>query len=163
MFRMPDDRLEAEAAYTLDTLANRANIKPRQVAGTIHVHPNGRTVYVANRADGRIEYEGKKVFGGGENSIAVFRIDSQSGEPRLIQHADTHAIHVRTFAFDPSGRIMVAASIKPIAVREGSDMKTVPAALSVFRVAEAGTLDFVRTYDVETNGGTHYWMGIIGA
>ena len=58
---------------------------------------------------------------------------------------------------------MVAASIKPIAVREGSDVKTVPAALSVFRVAEAGTLDFVRTYDVETNGGTHYWMGIIGA
>jgi 6-phosphogluconolactonase len=163
MFRMPDDRLEPEAAYTRDTLANRANIKPRQVAGTIHVHPNGRTVYVANRADGCIEYEGKKVFAGGENSIAVFRIDPQTGEPRLIQHADTHAIHVRTFTFDPSGRIMVAASIKPIAVREGSDVNTVPAALSVFRVAEAGTLEFVRTYDVETNGGTHYWMGVIGA
>jgi hypothetical protein len=69
---------------------------------------------------------------------------------------------VRTFAFDPSGRLMVAASIKPMNVREGDGVKTVPARLSVFRAGGDGTLDFVRTYDVDAAGRTHYWMTIVG-
>src|SRR5690606_14752533 len=109
------------------------------------------------------DHEGRKVFGGGENSIAVFAIDPATGEPRLIQHADTHSYHVRTFAFDPSGRLMVTASIKPMAVRDGATIKTVPASLSVFRVGSDGKLEHVRIYDVDTGAGkTHYWMGIVG-
>jgi 6-phosphogluconolactonase len=163
LFRMLGERIEPKAAYTRDTLADRKNIKPRQLAGTIHVHPNGRFVYVANRADYTTDFNGKKVFGGGENSLAVYSIDSNTGEPTLIQHADAHSFHVRTFAFDPSGRLMVTASIKPLAVREGSDIKTMPAALSVFRISAEGKLEFVRKYDVDTAGGkTHYWMGMVG-
>ena len=41
-------------------------------------------------------------------------------------------------------------------------VKTVPARLSVFRVGEGGMLDFVRAYDVDATGKTHYWMGIVG-
>ena len=74
----------------------------------------------------------------------------KTGEPTLIQHADTHAYHVRTFAIDPSGRMLVAASIKPIAVREGDEVVNVPAALSVLRIGSDGKLAFVRKYDVET-------------
>lgn len=162
MFRMPGDSLEPEAAYTCDTLADRANAKPRQQPSTIHVHPGGRFVYIANRADHRVDFNGQKVFGGGENTISAFAIDSATGEPRLIQHAETHSFHVRTFAFDPSGQLMVAGSIKPMAVRDGNDVKIVPARLSVFRVGEDGKLDFVRTYDVDATGKTHYWMTIVG-
>ena len=57
---------------------------------------------------------------------------------------------------------MVTASIKPMAVREGNDGKIVPARLSVFRVGDDGRLDFVRAYDVDATGKTHYWMGIVG-
>ena len=161
MFRYPGDRIEPAAACTCDTLADRANEKARQLAGTIHVHPNGRFVYVANRADYTVDFEGKKVFGGGENTIAVFAIDPDSGEPKPIQFADTRSYHVRTFAFDPSGRLLVAASIKPIQVREGSTVRTVPASLSVFRVGADGKLEHARTYDVESAGRTQYWMGIV--
>ena len=105
---------------------------------------------------------GTKVFGGGENSIAVYAIDPSTGEPNVVQHADTHSYHVRTFAFDPSGGVMVAASIKALPVREGSQVRIVPAALTVFRVGSDGKLDFVRKYDIETNGRTQYWMGIVG-
>src|SRR5690606_18819218 len=139
-------------AYTCDTLADRANEKPRQLAGTIHVHPNGRFVYVANRADHAVDHARQKVFGGGENSIAVFAIDPATGEPRLVQHADTRSYHVRTFAFDPTGRLMVAASIKAMKVRDGDGVKTVPAAMTVFRCGEDGRLEYVRTYDVESGG-----------
>ncbi|HKU69594.1 MAG TPA: beta-propeller fold lactonase family protein [Burkholderiales bacterium] len=162
VWRMKNDRLETEPAYVREMLADRANLKPRQHGGTVHVHPNGRVVYLMNRADCKVDYQGQKVFGGGENSIAVYAIDQKTGEPTLIQHQPTHSYHVRTFAIDPTGKLMVAASIQPMAVREGDKVVNVPAALSVFRVSDDGRLDFVRKYDVETNGKIHYWMGIVG-
>lgn len=39
---------------------------------------------------------------------------------------------------------------------------TVPAALSVFGVGDDGKLTFLRKYDVDTGGGTQYWMGMMG-
>ena len=162
MFRMTGDTLEPQAAYVHDLLADRASVKPRQLAGTVHVHPTGKFVYFANRADGTTDYQGQQVFNGGENSIAVFAINQQTGEPTLIQHADTHNYHVRTFSFDPSGKIMVAASIKKMNVRAGDTVITVPAAMSVFRVGDDGRLTFVRRYDVERGDRTQYWVGMVG-
>lgn len=162
MFRMAGDGLEHQAAYTRDLLADRAHVKPRQLAGTVHVHPSGKFVYFANRADWTTEYEGRKVFNGGENSIAVFAINADTGEPTLIQHADTHNYHVRTFSFDPSGRMMVAASINRMHVRLNKTVITVPASMSVFRVGGDGRLTFVRRYDVESGERTQYWAGMVG-
>src|SRR5947199_777286 len=141
MFRMYADSMEPQAAYARDMLQNRKNMKGRQLAGTVHVHPNGRFVYSVNRADDTA----------GENSIAVYALDQATGEPTPIQHADTHSIHVRTFAIDPSGKLMVTGSIKPHVLREGNETKPVSAALSVFRIGDDGRLDFVRKYDVETS------------
>jgi 6-phosphogluconolactonase len=164
MFRMAGDGIEGEPAYIRDALADRGHINPKQVAGTIHVHPNGRVVYLANRSDYTVDYAGRKVSGGGENSIVSFALDAATGEPTLLQHTDSRCFHhVRTFATDPAGRMMVAASIKPMAVRDGDKVRTEPAALSVFRVADDGRLDFVRKYDIDTGAGrTQYWMGIVG-
>lgn len=161
MYRSDGDAIESSARFVCETLADPKGIKPRQLAGAIHVHPKGHHVYVANRADGTVEHNGTRVFAGGENSIAVFAIDQDTGEPALVQHADTRNFHVRTFAFDPEGRLMVAASIKPLAVRTSRGVEVVPAALSVFRVGKDGLLDFVRSYDVQTDGEVHYWMGIV--
>ena len=163
MFRFPGDLLESEAAYTRSTLAEPRHVRPRQLAGPIHLHPSGRFVYVANRADQTIEVGGHKVFGGGENNIAVYSIDADTGEPALIQHADTHSFHVRTFACDPSGRLLVTASIRAHAVRDGNGARSVPAALSVFRIREDGRLEFAHKYDVQTAGSElQYWVGMVG-
>ena len=102
MFRFVDDQLEAEPAHTRDTLANPDDVRPRQLAGPIHVHPSGNAVYVVNRSDHAVDVGGRRVFGGGENNIAVYAIDPVTGEPFLIQHADTRSFHVRTFACDPA-------------------------------------------------------------
>lgn len=156
------DGLAPEPAFVRDTLADPGNQRPRQMASAIHVHPNGRFVYVSNRADSTVDFEGQRVFGGGENSIAVYSINQATGEPTLIQHIDTRGIHVRTFALDPSGRVLVAGSIMPLPVRDGTRVSTVPAGLSVFRVGADGKLGFVRKYDVETGNKTMFWMGIVG-
>ena len=97
MFRMEDGRIKPEVVYRAETLAEPNNIRARQAAGTVHVHPNGRFVYGANRAEATIEFQGKKVFKGGENSIVVFAIDQSTGEPKPIQHIETQKIHPRTF------------------------------------------------------------------
>jgi 6-phosphogluconolactonase len=70
-------------------------------------------------------------------------------------------LHVRTFAIDPSGRMLAAASIRPLLVREGAGVTIVPAALSVFRIGPDGKLDFARKYDVATEGKLQFWMGIV--
>jgi hypothetical protein len=124
-------------------------------------YPNGRFVYAVNRASSTIEAEGKPVFAGGENTFAVYSIDATTGEPTLIQHIDTHGIHCRTFHIDPSGRMLVAAHIMALSVRDGAAIRTVPASLAVFRIGDDGKLDFVRKYDVDVGDKTMFWMGMV--
>jgi 6-phosphogluconolactonase (cycloisomerase 2 family) len=161
VYRLKDDTLEPEAIFKKDTLAEPGNIRGRQAASTVHVHPNERFVYVGNRASDTVEFEGKKVFPGGENSIAVFAIDPATGEPTLIQNADVHGIHPRTFSLDPSGRMLVSAHILPMLVREGAGVKSVPANLSTFRVGADGKLTFANAYEVDTGGLMQFWSGMV--
>jgi 6-phosphogluconolactonase (cycloisomerase 2 family) len=161
--KMKDGTLSPEPLFVKETLADPGHIRPGQAAGTIHMHPNGRFVYQANRASGTVDFEGKPVFVGGENSIAVFAINPDSGEPTLVQNIDTRGMQPRTFALDPSGRILVAANQAPLQVRHSAGVRTVPASLAVYRVGGDGKLDFVRKYDVEADGSkTLFWMGLVG-
>ncbi len=161
MFAIDDGRLSPEPLFSKATLADPRPIGGRQVAGTVHVHPNGRFVYVANRASSTIGEGAERVFAGGENTLAVFAIDAESGEPRPIQHVDTHGIHCRTFHIDPSGRLLVAAHIIGLPVRADGVIRTVPACLSLFRIGADGTLDFVRKYDVDVGDRQMFWMGMV--
>ncbi|HEY8872984.1 MAG TPA: beta-propeller fold lactonase family protein [Stellaceae bacterium] len=161
MFAFHDRTLLAAAVFQKGTLGEPDNIRGRQAVGTVHVHPNGRFVYVANRASATTEFEGKRVFTGGENTLAVFAIDKATGEPNPIQHVDTRGIHCRTFHIDPSGRLLVAAHIMGLPVRDGAAIRNVPACLSLFRIAGDGKLDFARKYDIEIGERTMWWMGIV--
>jgi 6-phosphogluconolactonase len=161
MFAIANGKLSTTPVFRRDTLAEPGNIRGRQAAGTVHLHPNGRFVYAANRASSTVEVGGKSVFAGGENTFAVYQIDMTTGEPVPIQHVDTHGIHCRTFHIDPSGRMLVAAHIMALPVREGTAIRTVPASLAVFRIDDSGKLDFVRKYDIEVGAKTMFWMGMV--
>lgn len=163
MFTLDAQGPSARPAFQLETLAAPGLTKSRQAAGTVHVHPNGRFVYSVNRADTTIDDQGRKLFAGGENTLAVFAIDPRSGAPTPIQHVDTQGIHCRTFHIDPTGRLLVAAHIIGLPVREGGAIHDRPACLSVFRIAADGTLQFARKYDVEVGDRTMFWMGMVGS
>lgn len=158
--KLKDGTLSRNPLFTKDTLADPGNVRPGQAVGTIHMHPNGKFVYVANRASGTIDFEGKPVFVGGENNIAVFAINQDTGEPTLIQNVDTRGIHPRTFALDPSGRILVAGNMMQLSVRDGEGVSAIPASLAVFRVRGDGKLDFARKYDLDIGSRNLFWMGI---
>ena len=161
MFAINNGQLSAAPVFRKETLSEPGNIHGRQAAGTVHIHPSGRFVYAANRASSTIEVDGKSVFAGGENTFAVYEIDITTGEPTPIQHVDTRGIHCRTFHIDPSGRMLVAAHIMALPVREGAAIRTVPASLAVFRIDDGGKLDFVRKYDIEVGAKTMFWMGMV--
>jgi 6-phosphogluconolactonase (cycloisomerase 2 family) len=128
-----------------------------QGAGAIHVHANGKFVYLTNRTfparDG-----GREVSLGGEDNLAVFAIDQNSGEPKPIQHIDGKGVQLRTFGIDASGRLLVAASIMPMLRSDGT---TVPAGMTVFRIAGDGRLAFVRKYDMDVGSAQQFWSGMI--
>src|SRR5438105_3445069 len=158
--RDPATGLSREPLFIKETLSD-PKAPFRQAAGTVHVHPNGRFVYQANRASTTVDFEGKQVFAGGENSIAVFSINQSTGEPALIQNIDGHGIQLRTFAIDPGARMMVAASIQPLPVREGGIVKTLSAGLTAFRIGNDGKLAFARKYDVDAGSKTQFWSGMV--
>ena len=153
--------VSAEPAFERTTLGEPANLRRGQMVGAIHVHPNGRFVYLANRAYARDELDGRRVAVGGENNIAMFAIDRATGEPTLVQTVDTRGFYARTFAIDPSGRVMVVGNIEPLDVAEGGSYTTVPASLSMFRIGGDGRLEYVRKYDVDVGGRLMFWTGII--
>ena len=159
VYRLNDDGTPSrDAMFAKNALADRANHTPAQMAGAVHVHQNGRFVYQTNRNSGVVEVGGKKVFKGGENNVAVFSIDPSTGEPTLIQNIDAQTNHLRTFSIDPSGRLLIAASIQPMALRDGS---TLAAALVLYRIGADGRLEFARKYDVDTGRFMQFWTGIV--
>lgn len=160
-----DGSFDPAPVFTTDSLTSPRDVRPeyRQLAGAVHVHPDGRFVYQANRGTGTLEVDGKRTWAGGFNSIAVFRINQRTGEPTLVQNADTHGLVARTFSLDPTGQMLVAANSLELQVREGDRLTTVPASLAVFRIRTDRTLDYVTKVDVDTNHGRNsmFWMNIV--
>src|SRR5262249_19718759 len=147
-YRLENGTLTPEPIFARDTLAEPGNLRPKQIAGTLHVHPFGGYLYLANRSDATSEFQGPQVDMGGETNIAVFALDSWTGEPKLIQDIDAHGFHPRTFALNPTGDILVVANITPRAVRDGDRVRTQPATLSCYPIGGDGKLAFVRSYDI---------------
>jgi 6-phosphogluconolactonase len=164
----PDGDLVPEPLFIKPTLADPAHKFPIQGAGPIHIHPNGRFVYLGNRSGvagavvpGVEDVGGKMVFSGGESNIAIFAINQQTGEPTAVKHADIRAAHPRTFGLDTGARLLVAGSLAPTARREGDKVVDLPAGLSVFRIGDDGRLTFARKYDIDVGRFTQWWTGMI--
>ena len=165
---MSDGDLTPDPLHTKSTLADPAHKFRIQGAGPIHIHPNGRFVYLGNRSGlasaagpGVEDVNGKMVFSEGESNIAVFAIDQQTGEPTAIQHADIRAAHPRTFSLDTGARVLIAGSLAPSARREDGKVVDLPAGLTVFRMGADGKLAFARKYDIDVGPHTQWWTGMI--
>lgn len=144
------DVLAPAPRFTKDTLIKPPAPGVAQGTGAIHVHPNGHFVYLSNRSAGE-----------GEDNIAVFAIDRATGEPTLIQHADSRSLHARTFSIDSSGQLLVAVSISAYEVRQGDGSRIVPGGITTFRIGGDGRLQFVRKYDVDTGDRSMTWSGMV--
>ena len=149
--------LAREPLFITETLANP---KPatEQGAGPIHVHANGKFVYLTNRTFPARPGGVREISVGGEDNMVVYTIDENSGEPKLIQHIDGLGVQLRTFGIDASGRMLVVASIMPM---PRSDRTSMPAGTTVFRIGSDGRLSLARKYNVEVGTGLQFWSGML--
>jgi 6-phosphogluconolactonase len=67
--------------------------KGRNDAAEIAVHPSGKFLYTANR---------------GEDTVAVFSIDPQSGKLAHLENVPTQGKEPRNFVIDPTGKYLLA-------------------------------------------------------
>ena len=99
---------------TVDMLSSEPH-DPAWSAAEIYVHPSGKFLYASTR---------------GHDSISAFRIDSESGRLKFLEHESVRGEHPRSFNLDPAGNWLLAA---------GRNTNTV----AVFRVkGESGELEF---------------------
>jgi 6-phosphogluconolactonase len=149
--------LAREPSFIKETLADPRGLI-EQGAGAIHVHPNGKFVYLTNRSFPASPSGGRKMSAGGENGVAVYAIEGASGEPKHIQSIDGLGVQLRTFSMDPGGRVLIAASILPVPRPDGA---IVTAGLTVFRMGSDGKLVFVRKYDTDVGSFQQFWSGMV--
>ena len=76
-------------------ISNGKEKHPGQGVGPIHVHPNGRFVYTANR---------------GHNSIAVFARDLATGMLVRVENVPTGGQQPRNFSLSPDGAWLLCAN-----------------------------------------------------
>jgi 6-phosphogluconolactonase len=146
--------LARNPAFIKDTLTNPAS-PAAQGAGPIHVHPNGKFVYLTNRTFPASGAGSRKIAEGGENTGVTFAVDAATGEPKRLQNIEGHGVQLRTFGIDPGGRMLAVASIMPLT--DGS----LPAGIMTYRIGGDGTLTFVRKYDVDVGNAQQFWSGMV--
>ncbi len=145
------------------TLQDKQNEhRDRQKGGVVKIHPNGRFAYVTNRADGTVKKDGKTIFAGGENTIAVFALNEKTGEPSLLQHVQTEGIEARTFAVDATGTLLIVANQKAMLVEDPQGtMKEVDANFALFRIGQDGKLEFIKKHEVQAGDKWLLWMDVL--
>ena len=159
----PDGTLTPEPLFLKNALTDPDGKAkhPGQGVGPIHVHPSGRFVYQTNRGSGLREAGGRKVANGGENNVVVWAYDQKTGEPTLLQRGWTDDYELRTFAIDPSGQVLIAASTTAMQVEEQGVFSTVSAGLTVYRIGADGKLSPGHKMDVDTSAGLQFWSGLL--
>jgi 6-phosphogluconolactonase len=155
VYRHDDDVIGDAPEQVLNTLAPGKPRLHEQFAGAVHVHPDGRYVYVANRDE---THAGIPASGDiGDNTIAVFRVDPRTGLVTPVGHSELGAWHVRTFSLQHP--FLLAASLQDVELAVPGGPRREPASLGVFRIADEGLLVPVARTRVATGGTWQFWSG----
>ena len=93
VFAYDAERAVLAEIQTLSALP--ADFKGASYCADVHVAASGRFVYASNR---------------GHDSIAVFRVDEESGMVSVVGHDSTEGKWPRSFVIDPTGDFLLAAN-----------------------------------------------------
>ena len=146
----------------VSTLAHDVQPGVRQAASAIHIHPNGNFVYVSNRAYLAKKCSPKQIIPKGEDNIAVFKINRETGTVNLIDSVDTNGSLPRTFSIDPSGRLLIAANSEPARKRNKlGQVVDLPVSLSLFKIDGDGKLEQTENLAFPNDDQLLFWAGFL--
>jgi 6-phosphogluconolactonase (cycloisomerase 2 family) len=155
------DRLSESPLFKATTLAGAGPTKPGQMLSVIRLHPNGKTLYVMNRASGTTSFNGETIFNDGEESIAVFSLDSATGAPRLAQSIPVAAIGVRGIGITADGQWLFAAGLQAGKKRVADRLESIPQALHLFSIGADGRLTYRSQIEAPSQTDNTVWAGIV--
>jgi hypothetical protein len=90
----------------------------------------------------------------------VFRLDEATGEPSLIQNADSGGLHPRTFSIDPSGRLLLVGHVTATRMARDGAVVDIPANVTLFRIGQDGRLTHAGRLDLENGVEKCWWTGL---
>ncbi|WP_238015724.1 beta-propeller fold lactonase family protein [Dactylosporangium sp. AC04546] len=166
VYRRDDAGIQPEPLQRLSTLENPDDVLLHHGLGTVHMHPNGRTVYFANRSHKPVpQRNGTSLILGGQqdNSLVVYAIDEQTGLLTQVQRIGSGGLCPRTFGLDATGNVLITANAKPLWVKDGGTVRRESANLTTFKVHDDGRLERMHRYDVALPPGKAItWAGVAG-
>jgi 6-phosphogluconolactonase len=92
-FRYDSDQGSLKPLQTISTLPK--GFKGNSWTAEVQVHPSGKFLYGSNR---------------GHDSVAVFSVDTQTGELTLVGHQGSQIKTPRNFGIDPTGTFLLVAN-----------------------------------------------------
>ncbi|ARP79737.1 hypothetical protein CAL12_02115 [Bordetella genomosp. 8] len=150
-----------QPSWDVELLENAGNVRRPQLGGAIAIHPTGRYAYVVNRAHPVADGSGPlpaKAMTCGENSVVVFELDAQTGEPREMQRLALDGLHARCLALTADGKVLVAAPRQAGRfMRDDGRIVECTAGFATFHVADTGRLTFIRQDVVDVGNDQLFW------
>ena len=144
------------------TLSQNVSPGVRQAASAIHIHPNGNFVYVSNRAYLADKRSPEQIIPNGEDNIAIFKINKETGTVNLIDTVDTNGSLPRTFSIDPSGRLLIAANSEPARKKnELGQIVDLPVSLNLFKIHGDGKLEQSENLAFPNDDQLLFWAGFL--
>ena len=160
--RINEDATNKIIEQKISTLAHDVQPGVRQAASAIHIHPNGNFVYVSNRAYLAKKYSPEQIIPNGEDNIAVFKINRETGTVNLIDSVDTNGSLPRTFSIDSSGRLLIAANSEPARKKNKlGQVVDLPVSLSLFKIDGDGKLEQTENLAFPNDGQLLFWAGFL--
>ncbi len=160
VFRTVDDTVDPDPVFRINTVA--AGSEGRQAIAALRVHPDGRRLSVSNRCYGTVASPAGPVMAAGENSIATFAIDPDTGHLEALARTPTGGYLPRTFSIDPDGTVLIAANSEAARARTPTgDTIDVAPGLVMFRTETDGTLREIDRVTMATRDKRLFWAGFL--
>jgi 6-phosphogluconolactonase (cycloisomerase 2 family) len=162
LFKIKNGSIDKISTYKTSTLSKPVPINVRQAVSAVHIHPSGNFVYVSNRTYGLNNKETGAVIPYGEDNIAVFEIDKETGKTKLIQHISTTGSLPRTFSIDPSGKMLIAANSENAKkMTPENKQESLPLSLAIYEIQPNGLLDRKGTVEFPEQNQLLFWSGFL--
>ena len=158
MFAIDGDRLSAAPLFSNGTLGEPGNIRGRQAAGTVHVHPNGRFVYVANRASSTVGEGASASLPAAKTRSPSLRSILQPASPPRSSMSIPAASIVAPFTSIRAARLLVAAHIMGLPVKDGAQSAQCrPASRCSASAPTASSISCANTMSMSATGRCFGW------
>jgi 6-phosphogluconolactonase (cycloisomerase 2 family) len=160
--RINEDTNNKIIEQKISTLSQNVYPGVRQAASAIHIHPNGNFVYVSNRAYLADKRSPEQIIPNGEDNVAIFKINKETGTVNLIDTVDTNGSLPRTFSIDPSGRLLIAANSEPARKKnELGQIVDLPVSLNLFKIHGGGKLEQSENLAFPNDDQLLFWAGFL--